>query len=147
MSVEVALAVLDREGRWLLQLRDDIAGIVHPGTWGLFGGHLDPGESPAQAVRRELHEEIAWLAEAALPFWFSDRNAERTAHFFRAPLPVPLEALRLLEGQDMVLADWQELLSGQVWSPRLGEHRPLAPSLRLAVERRCLELAAGSTGP
>ena len=32
MSVEVALAVLEREGRWLLQLRDDIEGIVHPGT-------------------------------------------------------------------------------------------------------------------
>ncbi|MEY4355584.1 MAG: hypothetical protein RLZZ89_652, partial [Cyanobacteriota bacterium] len=51
---EVALAMLKREGRWLLQLRDDIDGIVYPGTWALFGGHIERGESPAQAVQREL---------------------------------------------------------------------------------------------
>ena len=44
MTFAVALAMLEREGRWLLQLRDDIEGIVHPGGGGLFGGHLDPGE-------------------------------------------------------------------------------------------------------
>ncbi|MFM7315162.1 MAG: NUDIX domain-containing protein, partial [Cyanobium sp.] len=49
MTVEVALAVLEQRGRWLIQLRDDIAGIVAPGCWGLFGGHLDPGETPEQA--------------------------------------------------------------------------------------------------
>ena len=56
--LEVALAMLERDGRWLVQLRDDIPGIVSPGCWGLFGGHLDPGESPDQALRRELQEEI-----------------------------------------------------------------------------------------
>lgn len=30
MAVEVALAMLQREGRWLMQLRDDISGIVAP---------------------------------------------------------------------------------------------------------------------
>jgi 8-oxo-dGTP pyrophosphatase MutT (NUDIX family) len=57
MTFAVALGMLEREGRWLLQLRDDIEGIVHPGCWGLFGGHLDPGERPEQAVLRELQEE------------------------------------------------------------------------------------------
>ena len=54
MTVDVALAVLKGEGGWLLQLRDDIEGIAAPGTWGLFGGHLDPGESAEEALRREL---------------------------------------------------------------------------------------------
>jgi 8-oxo-dGTP diphosphatase len=62
MTLQIAVAVLEREGRWLLQLRDDIEAIVHPGTWGLFGGHLDPGETPEQALRRELEEEISWVA-------------------------------------------------------------------------------------
>ena len=60
MAVEVALAMLHRDGRWLMQLRDEIPTIVAPGCWGLFGGHLDPGETPGQALRRELLEEISW---------------------------------------------------------------------------------------
>jgi 8-oxo-dGTP pyrophosphatase MutT (NUDIX family) len=60
MAVEVALAMLQRDGRWLMQLRDDIPNIVAPGCWGVFGGHLDPGETPEQALRRELMEEISW---------------------------------------------------------------------------------------
>ncbi|MEI7951449.1 MAG: NUDIX hydrolase [Synechococcaceae cyanobacterium ELA182] len=134
MTVVVALAMLERQGQWLLQLRDDIPGIAAPGCWGLFGGHLDPGESPEQALRRELLEEIGWAA-ADLPFWFIHSNPQRIAHFFRAPLTLPLQELRLLEGQDMVLASEKELGSGQIWSPRLGEFRPLAPSLQCAIER------------
>jgi 8-oxo-dGTP diphosphatase len=132
MPVEVALAVLEREGRWLLQLRDDIEGIVHPGTWGLFGGHLDPGETPELALRRELQEEIGWRA-GELSFRFEDRDAHRILHVFHGPLTAPLEQLTLQEGQDMVLATLEDLRCGRVWSPRLGEFRPLAPSLQLAV--------------
>jgi 8-oxo-dGTP diphosphatase len=124
--------VLEREGRWLLQLRDDIEGIVHPGTWGLFGGHLDSGETPELALRRELQEEIGWRA-GELSYWFADRDTHRILHVFRGALTVSLDRLRLQEGQDMVLATADELLSGRVWSPRLGEFRPLAPSLQLTV--------------
>ena len=58
MTYAVALAMLERDGQWLLQLRDDIDTIIYPGHWGLFGGHLDPGETATDAVMRELREEI-----------------------------------------------------------------------------------------
>ena len=61
-------------------------------------------------------------------------DPHRLLHWFRGPLGVPLQDLTLLEGQDMTLASPEELASGRIWSPRLGEHRPLAPSLQRALD-------------
>ncbi|WP_255095585.1 MULTISPECIES: NUDIX hydrolase [Synechococcus] len=129
---EVALAMLERQGKWLLQLRDDVAGIVYPGTWALFGGHLEPGETAMEAVQRELLEEINWTSTQLEP-WFVQSSPQRVAHFFRGSLGVPLTELTLLEGQDMVLASLEELRSGEVLSPKNAEIRPFAPSLQWAV--------------
>lgn len=128
MAVEVALAMLQRQGRWLMQLRDEIPGIVAPGCWGLFGGHLEAGETPEQALRRELLEEIGWQPPL-LHYALEQRLHRRTAHVFRAELSVPLEQLQLLEGQDMALVSCEELLSGAIWSTRLAGPRPLADGL------------------
>jgi 8-oxo-dGTP diphosphatase len=128
MAVEVALAMLHRNGRWLMQLRDEIPDIVAPGCWGLFGGHLDPGETPEQALRRELLEEISWQPPA-VELVMVHHIHRRTAHVFQAELSVPLEQLQLLEGQDLGLISPEELLSGSIWSAKLGSHRPLADGL------------------
>ncbi|WP_398328366.1 NUDIX domain-containing protein [Vulcanococcus sp.] len=71
MAVEVALALLQRDGRWLMPLRDEIPSIVAPGCWGLFGGHLDPGETPEHGLWRELLEEptrAPWPVSAQRPW-------------------------------------------------------------------------------
>jgi 8-oxo-dGTP diphosphatase len=128
MAVEVALAMLQREGRWLMQLRDEIPTIVAPGCWGLFGGHLEPGETPEQALRRELMEEISWQPPE-LELVMVHHLHRRTAHVFRGELSVPLEQLQLLEGQDMALVSPDELLAGSIWSAQLGCYRPLADGL------------------
>ena len=131
----VALAVLERQGRWLIQLRDDQASIVAPGRWGLFGGHMEPGETPVQSLRRELFEEIGYCSGAVTP-WFRSAAGGRVRHVFRVDLHVEPEQLQLCEGQDMTLASLEELGSGRVWSPRLAQHRPLAPSLQEALARQ-----------
>ena len=133
--VAVALAVLERRECWLIQLRDDRDSIVAPGRWGLFGGHLEPGETPEQALRRELLEEIGWCAGPLQP-WFRSAAAGRVRHVFRLELAVEPERLQLREGQDMILASLEELGRGQVWSPRLAQSRPLASSLQEALDRR-----------
>lgn len=55
----VVLALLTVAGRYALQLRDDRPDIPSPGHWALFGGSVDGDETPAAAVRREIHEELA----------------------------------------------------------------------------------------
>ena len=139
MKREVALAVLERDGAWLLQLRDDLESILYPGHWGLFGGHLDPGETPSEAVHRELLEEINWKPASPLEHWFTSREGSRIAHVFRGALSVPVEQLTLLEGQDLKLTSKHELRQGRVWSDRRSEVRPLAPGLDQVIERLLLD--------
>ena len=43
---------------YLLQLRDFKSSIIFPGHWGAFGGAIEEGESPRDALDRELKEEI-----------------------------------------------------------------------------------------
>ena len=55
-----ALAAVVRDGRLALVQRDKEA---PPRRWGLPGGLIEPGESPAQAAVRELREETGLAAE------------------------------------------------------------------------------------
>lgn len=56
---DAAVAIIVQEdGNYLLQLRDEIPGIYFPGHWGLFGGAMDAGEPPKAALKRELLEEL-----------------------------------------------------------------------------------------
>jgi 8-oxo-dGTP diphosphatase len=139
MKREVALAVLERDGAWLLQLRDDLESILYPGHWGLFGGHLDAGETPSEAVHRELLEEINWEPTFPLEHWFTSHNGPRIAHVFRGALSVPVEQLTLLEGQDLKLTSKQELRQGSVWSDRRSEVRPIAPGLDQVIQRLLID--------
>lgn len=122
--VEVAIAILHRADRFLMQLRDNIPGIIYPGCWGFFGGHLDPGETPEVAVKRELQEEIGYLPPVISEFrCYSDSQVIR--HVFQAPLTVELEQLVLGEGWDLGLLTAQEISKGESYSAVAGQVRPL----------------------
>lgn len=56
--VGASVAVLDEQGRILLQHRTD------DGTWGPIGGALEPGEHLEDCARRELQEETGLSAES-----------------------------------------------------------------------------------
>lgn len=65
--VEVAVGVLMRpDGAFLLTSRP--AGKVYEGYWEFPGGKLEAGESVAQALVRELHEELGITVEAVMPW-------------------------------------------------------------------------------
>lgn len=50
--------IVDTQGRYLLQQRDQKPEILHPGMIGLFGGHQEIGETSLECVVWEVHEEI-----------------------------------------------------------------------------------------
>jgi 8-oxo-dGTP diphosphatase len=56
---QVASAIpVNAEGKILLQLRDNRPDIINPNCWTTFGGGVDEGETPDEAMHRELLEEI-----------------------------------------------------------------------------------------
>ena len=76
-SYRVALAIVRRDGYWLVARRHD---HVHlGGMWEFPGGKCEPNESPAEAAIRELHEECGVEATAereleAVPCDYGDRT-------------------------------------------------------------------------
>ncbi|MHB8375628.1 MAG: NUDIX hydrolase [Dehalococcoidia bacterium] len=103
-AVAVGL-IVDDDGRLLLQLRDARPGLPAAGLWGLFGGHIEDGERPAQAFLRELHEELGWRPRHFEPYVVRDVDHDGwrgvTSHVFAAHLDVAPGALVLGEGQAM----------------------------------------------
>lgn len=62
----VAAAALVRDGTVLLGHRHP-GRRYYPDCWDLVGGHVEPGETPQDAVRRECLEEIRVLVEDPRP--------------------------------------------------------------------------------
>jgi 8-oxo-dGTP diphosphatase len=54
--VRVGIALIGRDGRYLVRQR--LAGSDLAGRWEFPGGKCEPGESPAEATRRECFEEV-----------------------------------------------------------------------------------------
>jgi 8-oxo-dGTP diphosphatase len=79
-----AAVILRRDGAVLLARR--VAGTPYAGYWEFPGGKLEPGETAAQALKRELREELGIEVTLATP-WLTQRYAYPHAHveleFFR----------------------------------------------------------------
>ena len=103
-------AVIYSDDKFLLQLRDQKQGIFYPGVWGLFGGSVDDGEKPIDALKRELIEEIGLeVKNAKLLFSWNHDKYNSILHFFLVPLTVELEKLCLNEGQRMDLFSIEQI--------------------------------------
>lgn len=118
------MAILYREDRFLLQLRDDFPHILYPGHWGFFGGHIEVGETPESGLIRELEEEITYKPTSVRLFR-TFTNSNRYAYIYSVSLTVTLDQLQQNEGQDMTLADLDAIKTGTIYSQKLQEYRPM----------------------
>lgn len=100
----VLLFMVRSDGRFLLQHRDHDA-PTYPDYWGFFGGAIEAGESPIEALRREAQEELRYdpgVLPVSLSSDYDDpvtRRFGKKHYFIERIQGHPL--LELQEGQGM----------------------------------------------
>lgn len=87
----------------LLYLRDNKPGIPFPNCWDLIGGHIEEGETPEEALIREVKEELGITLDE---FRFFRRYECHTGDaypnvkfIFAGRINIPIEDITLFEGE------------------------------------------------
>ena len=124
IRTSIAVAIIYQDGNYLMQLRDDVPHIMHPGVWGFFGGHLEPGEDPETGLKRELLEEINYQPEQVTLFR-GDRLEQYCRYLYHCPLTVPITELELREGWDFKLLTPAEIRQGYAYSAQAAANKAL----------------------
>ncbi|MBF6600939.1 MAG: NUDIX domain-containing protein [Dehalococcoidia bacterium] len=114
--LSAGVILVDREGRVLLQHRDDDPAIMYPGHWGITGGAGMPGETPEEIARREVHEETgielgeieafrAYYTPAAAASGrgrvAAAKRSDYELYLYHAPCETPAEAMACGEGIEL----------------------------------------------
>jgi 8-oxo-dGTP pyrophosphatase MutT (NUDIX family) len=118
-----ALLVLE-DGRYVMQLRDTLPDIFYPNHWGCFGGAVDAGEQPFEALRRELREELEYEIQDATEFTRFEFDFSRLGQskvfriYFEIRVPEETyERFVLHEGAGLQALAGRDLLAGKQTTP------------------------------
>lgn len=73
--------IVDDDGRIFIQRRSPDR-VIFPNCWDIVGGHVEPGESVEEALRREVTEETGWsishvLGQVGEHRWSGDDGRDR----------------------------------------------------------------------
>ena len=102
MKLIAAIILENDKGELLLYLRDDKPDIPFPDHWDLIGGHVEEGETPEEALVREVKEELDIDLKE---YTFYKRYVcltgdayENTNYIYTGRINLPIEEVTLLEG-------------------------------------------------
>ena len=96
---QCGLILENARGEILLQLRDTNPSIPYPDCWGTFGGEIEEGESPVQAIVREIQEELGYRLEEPEHYAVFRFDGYDIYMFRKKDPTISLEQLVVTEGQ------------------------------------------------
>lgn len=137
---EVVVVLPYVDNKVLLQLRDLKENIAFPGHWGFFGGTIDNGESPEDAAKRELIEEIGYEPANLSKFSFDiiPDLGDLPSYAFCCPLKIPAGKIKLMEGLDIALFSLEDVMKNDLHSRKMGRSFPVVESPYLLITIRKL---------
>ncbi len=142
-------ALIIQKGRVLVLRRSDDRSLF-PGCWDIVGGHVEPGETLAAALEREVREETGWrlrriLDLVAVTDWetvHGDRVDRRREFDFLVAVDGDLSSPHL-EAEKFSAARW----IGPRDLPELRENRQAGDDLISRVVSQALVLAERAAFP
>lgn len=114
IKIQTSHAILRLADKYVCQLRDDSPDIPSSGQWSLFGGKLNDGETPLEAIKRELFEELSirpvefrylWPVD----YYFDFVKGNIRTWFFTAEVSSVWKSHELKEGRDVGVFSLEEL--------------------------------------
>ena len=103
MMKEIAAIILENDKReFLLYLRDNKPDIPFPDHWDLVGGHIEEGETPEEALIREVKEELD-IDLKDYTFYkrydcLTGDAYENIKYIYYGKINLPIEEITLMEG-------------------------------------------------
>jgi 8-oxo-dGTP pyrophosphatase MutT (NUDIX family) len=135
MTEGSAIFLVDRQGRILLQQRDDDVPPAGYGRWAVPGGGREGDETAEETIRREFPEETAVDLDRVIHFGDFRGLVDEAAvlHAYCSNDVVPRERIEVLEGIDF-----------QYWHPDEVDGLPLNPRTRRFIRDFALSAAYAS---
>ncbi len=107
--IGAGIILLNNNNEVLLILRDNKLSIPFPNMWDIPGGKVEIGETPEEAIRREMNEEMGLvnLGEINLFGIFTSENI--TDNVFWKRLDIDTAEIELKEGQRIEYFDLKRI--------------------------------------
>ena len=111
---QIAQIILENDdGEFLLYLRDGKPGIPFPHHWDMIGGHVEEGETPEEALIREVKEEIDFDLKDYTFFkeyvCLEGDAYPNIKYIYTGRIGLPLEEITLLEGDRLQFFTREEI--------------------------------------
>jgi 8-oxo-dGTP diphosphatase len=103
MKKIAAIILVNDNGEFLLALRDNKPWIPFPNHWDLIGGHVEEGETPEEALIREVKEELDidirdYTFYKTFECLTGDAH-ENIKYIYTGKINIPIGEITLLEGE------------------------------------------------